>query len=145
MKKKDEQMNWKDRFSGRLLSADEAVRQIRSGETISIAHVGSEPYALVDALARNADALTDVDMQLHAFPQKGGAAYREGDGKTSALFRLFSGRQYKRGSCGEQSGISALLFPSLSPHAQRTWRCGCASDFRFRAGCAWLLLHGAGD
>ena len=39
-------MNWKDRFSGRLLSADEAVRQIRSGETISIAHVGSEPYAL---------------------------------------------------------------------------------------------------
>ena len=48
-------MNWKDRFSGRLLSADEAVRQIRSGETISIAHVGSEPYALVDALARNVD------------------------------------------------------------------------------------------
>lgn len=57
-------MNWKDRFSGRLLSADEAVRQIRSGETISIAHVGSEPYALVDALARNADALTDVDMHF---------------------------------------------------------------------------------
>ena len=57
-------MNWKDRFSGRLLSADEAVRQIRSGDTISIAHVGSEPYALVDALARNADALTDVDMHF---------------------------------------------------------------------------------
>ena len=50
-------MNWKDRFSGRLLSADEAVRQIRSGETISIAHVGSEPYALVDALARNGTTL----------------------------------------------------------------------------------------
>ena len=57
-------MNWKDRFSGRLLSADEAVRQIRSGDTISIAHVGSEPYALAEALARNADALTDVDMHF---------------------------------------------------------------------------------
>lgn len=138
-------MNWKDRFSGRLLSADEAVRQIRSGETISIAHVGSEPYALVDALARNADALTDVDMHFMLSLRKEEPHIAKGMEKASALFRLFSGRQYKRGSCGEQSGISALLFPSLSPHAQRTWRCGCASDFRFRAGCAWLLLHGAGD
>lgn len=138
-------MNWKDRFSGRLLSADEAVRQIRSGDTISIAHVGSEPYALVDALARNADALTDVDMHFMLSLRKEEPHIAKGDGKASAVFRLFSGRQYKRGSCGEQSGISALLFPSLSPHAQRTWRRGCASDFRFRAGCAWLLLHGAGD
>ena len=131
-------MNWKDRFSGRLLSADEAVRQIRSGETISIAHVGSEPYALVDALARNADALTDVDMHFML-------SLRKEEPHIAKGMEKHSGRQYKRGSCGEQSGISALLFPSLSPHAQRAWRRGCASDFRFRAGCTWLLLHGTGD
>ena len=109
-------MNWKDRFSGRLLSADEAVRQIRSGETISIAHVGSEPYALVDALARNADALTDVDMHFMLSLRKEEPHIAKGMEKHLRFFGYFLGG-----------------------------RCGCASDFRFRAGCAWLLLHGAGD
>lgn len=57
-------MNWKDHYSGRILTADEAVLQIQSGDTISIAHVGSEPYALVDALARNAAAFENVDMHF---------------------------------------------------------------------------------
>lgn len=86
------------------------MRQIRSGETISIAHVGSEPYALVDALARNADALTDVDMHFMLSPQKGGAAYREGDGKASALFRLFSGRQYQEGQLRRAERNICLAF-----------------------------------
>ena len=84
-------MNWKDRFSGRLLSADEAVRQIRSGETISIAHVGSEPYALVDALARNADALTDVDMHFMLSLRKEEPHIAKGMEKHLRFFGYFLG------------------------------------------------------
>lgn len=57
-------MNWKNNYTGKILSADEAVLHIQSGNTISIAHVGSEPYALVDALARNASAFENVDMHF---------------------------------------------------------------------------------
>lgn len=55
-------MDWKQQFQGKILSADEAVRHIKSGEKISIAHVGSEPYALTEALARNKEAFRDVDL-----------------------------------------------------------------------------------
>lgn len=57
-------MDWKNMFPGKIMTADEAVLQIKSGETISISHVGAEPYALVEALARNAEAFHDVDIHF---------------------------------------------------------------------------------
>lgn len=57
-------MNWKDMFTGKILTADEAVGYIKSGDTISIANASSEPFALSDALARNAENYTDVNVNF---------------------------------------------------------------------------------
>ena len=111
-------MNWKDRFSGRLLSADEAVRQIRSGETISIAHVGSEPYALVDALARNADALTDVDMHFMLSLRKEEPHIAKGMEKHLRFFGYFLGGS-TRGAVAESRAEYLPCFFHLYPRMLR--------------------------
>ena len=55
-------MDWREMFRGEILTADEAVCRIQDGDQIAIAHVGSEPFALTDALARNKDAFHGVRM-----------------------------------------------------------------------------------
>lgn len=55
-------MDWKSNFHGKILTADEAVRQIKPDGIIAIAHVGSEPFALTDALARNKDTFHGLKM-----------------------------------------------------------------------------------
>ena len=118
-------MNWKDRFSGRLLSADEAVRQIRSGETISIAHVGSEPYALVDALARNADALTDVDMHFMLSLRKEEPHIAKGMEKHLRFFGYFLGGS-TRGAVAESRAeylpCFFIFIPACSENVA-AWMC----------------------
>lgn len=84
-------MNWKSSYRGEILTADEAVRRIRSGETISIAHVGSEPYALVDALARNAAALRDVDLHFLLSLRKEAPHFAAGMEQHFRLFGYFLG------------------------------------------------------
>ena len=118
-------MNWKERFSGRLLSADEAVRQIRSGETISIAHVGSEPYALVDALARNADALTDVDMHFMLSLRKEEPHIAKGMEKHLRFFGYFLGGS-TRGAVAESRAeylpCFSIFIPACSENVA-VWMC----------------------
>ena len=119
-------MNWKDRFSGRLLSADEAVRQIRSGETISIAHVGSEPYALVDALARNADALTDVDMHFMLSLRKEEPHIAKGMEKHLRFFGYFLGGSTSRGQLRRAERNIRLAFSIFIPACSESvaaWMC----------------------
>ncbi len=84
-------MDWKDTYQGKILTADEAVLHIKSGETISIAHVGSEPYALVDALARNAAAFHDIDMHFLLSLRKEAPHLAPGMEKHFRLFGYFLG------------------------------------------------------
>ncbi|WP_010236488.1 acetyl-CoA hydrolase/transferase family protein [Clostridium arbusti] len=46
-------MNWKDIYKDRLVSAKEAVSNIKSGSRVVIGHAVGEPLALVDALVEN--------------------------------------------------------------------------------------------
>ncbi|MDR0423889.1 MAG: 4-hydroxybutyrate CoA-transferase [Clostridiales Family XIII bacterium] len=56
-------MNWKEIYKSRLCTADEAVRNIRSGETVVLAHAVGEPPALTDALVANAERFENVEIR----------------------------------------------------------------------------------
>lgn len=55
-------MNWKELYKSRLCSAEEAVKSIKSGDTVVFAHCVGEPEVLVDALVANAEAYRDVEI-----------------------------------------------------------------------------------
>ncbi len=55
-------MNWLDDYKSKLCSADEAVKLIRSGNSVYYGGNAAIPWELVRALARRRDELTDVRL-----------------------------------------------------------------------------------
>ena len=55
-------MDWKTYYNERLMSADEAVKLLKSGDKLILAHDVGEPKALVEAMVRNADNYRDVEI-----------------------------------------------------------------------------------
>lgn len=58
------------------ISAEEAVRSVRSGDHVHLSSIASVPQILVEALARRASELQDV--HFHHFHTEGAAPYAEG-------------------------------------------------------------------
>ena len=61
----------------RFVSADEAVRVVRSGDHIHLSSVASVPHILIQALCRRADAGEVEDLHFHHFHTEGPAPYSE--------------------------------------------------------------------
>lgn len=55
-------MDWKTYYQDRLLSADEAILKIQSGDRVIVGHAAGEPEALTDALVRNAEHFKNVEL-----------------------------------------------------------------------------------
>lgn len=55
-------MNWREIYQSRLCTADEAVKSIKSGDTVVFAHCVDEPEVLVEAMVRNAASYKDVQI-----------------------------------------------------------------------------------
>lgn len=66
--------DWKVLYASKLMTADEAVRQIPDGSRVFFGHAANEPPVLVDALVRNYEQYKDVEI-VHWFPwEKGSTA-----------------------------------------------------------------------
>jgi 4-hydroxybutyrate CoA-transferase len=55
-------MKWQSEYKSKLISADEAVKYIKSGNKVVFGHAVGEPVALIDAMVRNADAYEHVEI-----------------------------------------------------------------------------------
>ena len=55
----------------RYVSADEAVKAIKSGDHIHLSSVASVPHILIDALVRRAEAREVEDLHFHHFHTEG--------------------------------------------------------------------------
>ncbi len=73
-----DQSDWQQRFAGRVVSADEAARRVRSGDLIRLP-LGPVPMSLLDALARRRAELRGVRV----FQAASGCAHPWCDGDAS--------------------------------------------------------------
>ena len=55
-------MSWKEHYQQHLMSAEEAVKHIQSGNRAVVAHACGEPSYLLDAMVANASAYKDVEI-----------------------------------------------------------------------------------
>ena len=60
-----------------FVTADEAVKVVKSGDHIHLSSVASVPHALIQALCRRADAGEVEDLHFHHFHTEGPAPYSE--------------------------------------------------------------------
>jgi 4-hydroxybutyrate CoA-transferase len=55
-------MDLKSIYESKLVSAEEAVKHIKSGNRVVVQHAAGEPLTLVDAMVKNKDAYKDVEI-----------------------------------------------------------------------------------
>ncbi|MTJ83380.1 MAG: acetyl-CoA hydrolase/transferase family protein [Telmatospirillum sp.] len=54
--------NWQAKYKDRIVSADQALAAVKSGDRIVVGHATGEPQALLEALVARADSLRDVEI-----------------------------------------------------------------------------------
>ena len=54
--------NWKELYNSKLMTADEAVKLIKSGDKVVLQHDVGEPEELVRAMVRNAENYKHVEI-----------------------------------------------------------------------------------
>jgi len=60
-------MNWREHYASRLVSAAEAVGQVKSGHRLSSGHAVASPTALIEALMERKNELSGVEI-IHMVP-----------------------------------------------------------------------------
>jgi 4-hydroxybutyrate CoA-transferase len=55
-------MSWKEIYKSKVITADEAVKKIKSGDRVVFGHAAGEPKVLVEALVRNASSYKNVEI-----------------------------------------------------------------------------------
>jgi 4-hydroxybutyrate CoA-transferase len=66
-------MDWKSRYADKIVTAEEAVKRIKSNDTVMIGHAVGEPLSLTKAMVENKDQYRDV--QVTHFVAMGPADY----------------------------------------------------------------------
>jgi 4-hydroxybutyrate CoA-transferase len=56
-------LDWREQYKSRLCTAAEAVRHIKSGDAVVLAHCVGEPSVLVEAMVANADRYENVEIK----------------------------------------------------------------------------------
>lgn len=67
-------MSWKEIYKSRLCTAEEAVKNIRSGDTVVLAHCVGEPPVVVEAMVANYKQYENVEIKHMVSLGKGGYA-----------------------------------------------------------------------
>ena len=101
------------------ISADEAVRAVRSGDHVHLSSIASVPHILIEALCRRADELTDV--HFHHFHTEGPAPYGSAEYAGSFLDQGFFVGPNLRESV--QKGVADYL-PAHLFESQAMYRSG---------------------
>ena len=104
-----------------FVTADEAVKVVKSGDHVHFSSVASAPRLLIDALCRRGDAGELHDVYIHHLHTEGPAPYT--DPKYNGIFfhqGFFIGANVRK---GVQSGYADYI-PVFLSETQRLYRCG---------------------
>lgn len=104
-----------------FISADEAVKVVKSGDHIHFSSVASAPKVLIDALCRRGDAGELKDVRIHHLHTEGDAPYT--DPKYAGIFfhqAFFVGGNVRK---NVQAGYADYI-PVLLSETQKLYRCG---------------------
>lgn len=68
-------MSWKEKYSNKICTADEAVSHIKSNDRVVIGHACGEPVAVVDAMVKNAQKYNYENVEIVHMVAMGKAEY----------------------------------------------------------------------
>ena len=107
--------NWKEQYANRTVTADEAVKVIKSGDRVIVAHGGGAPRSVIKAMVARAPELKDVEVAhmltldecLYARPEY------EGSFRVNALFAGPTTREALATGRGDHTPVFFKDIPAL--------------------------------
>ncbi|WP_066687106.1 acetyl-CoA hydrolase/transferase family protein [Christensenella intestinihominis] len=111
-------MGWKEIYKSRLTTAEEAVKKIKSGDRVVIAHATGEPVHVTDAMVANADAYENVEI-IHMVSMGKSAYCAPGMEKHFRHNAFFLGGT-TRAACAEGRADITPVYFSKEPELLRT-------------------------
>ncbi|MBR0173241.1 MAG: acetyl-CoA hydrolase/transferase family protein [Lachnospiraceae bacterium] len=107
--------NWREAYANKIVTADVAVNQIKSGDRMVLMHAVGEPYELVDAMVKNKDAYEKVEI-VHMVPM-GKAEYCKPEMKGHFYHNSFflggSTREHVNSGAGMYTPVNLSDVPGL--------------------------------
>lgn len=111
-------MEWKKIYNERLCSAEEAVKLIKSGDKVGLAHAVAEPEVLVTAMVNNASAYKNVEISHMVTLGKG--AYTNVELKDNFRFNGWFTSPATRNSTYEGHGdFTPVFFHEIPSYIRR--------------------------
>ena len=112
-------MNWKEYYKQHLMSAEDAVNHIQSGNRVVVAHACGEPSYLLDVMVANAKAYRDVEI-VHMVAM-GKAEYCKPEYADNFRHNAFFGMPSPRAGATSPPASSLRCPASSAPPCRWTW------------------------
>ena len=133
--------DWEVLYASKLMTADEAVRQIPDGSRVFFGHAANEPPVLVDALVRNYEQYKDVEI-VHWVPMGKGEycdPKMKGHLRHNAMFVGGPTRKAVQEGRADYTPFSSTSPPdsSLTAPSPLTWRWFPSLRRTSTAMCPW--------
>ncbi len=111
-------MDWKELYKSRLTTAQEAVKKIKSGDTVVVAHATGEPVHVTEAMTANAQSYENVEI-IHMVAMGKAGYCAPGMEKHFRHNGFFLGG-YTRTACAEGRADITPVYFSKEPELLRT-------------------------
>lgn len=101
--------NWKEIYKKKLVSADEAVKYIKSGDRVIFTHACGEAQEITDALLRNKEKFEKVEI-IHLVPMGKGEYAQEENQKYFYHNSFFGGGTTRKALNGTYGDFTPSFF-----------------------------------
>lgn len=111
-------MDWKELYRKKLVTADEAVKHIKSGDRVVIGHAVSEPTEIINAMVSNAEQYENVEI-VHMVSMGESPYCKPGMEKHFRHNSLFIGATTRQAAAEGRADVTPVYFSEI-PELFRT-------------------------
>jgi len=104
--------DWRTHYAKKLVSAEQAVRVVRSGDRVVLGHACCEPLALVNALVERAPELVNVEV-FHVVVMEPCALGKAGLERSFRMNGIFLGPHTRKGVAEHRATFTPCFFSEL--------------------------------
>ena len=116
-------MSWQEEYKSKLCTAEEAVKQIKSGDTVFLGHCVAESALLVDAMVANAEQYENVEVR-HMVNLGSGAYAQPGMEKHFRVNPIYVGASVRKAIAEGRGDFTPCFFHEF-PRFIREGRMKC--------------------
>lgn len=109
---KEIKMDWRELYKERVVAAEQAAEKIKDGNRVVVGHAAGEPRAVIEALVKNSDAHSNVEI-VHMIGMGQGEYTKEGMESNFRHNSLFAGPSTRKAITDGRADFTPCFFAEI--------------------------------